>query len=238
MSVSLLGDATPVVDAVSTMLDGVFGHVRAVCDDLRACFDRCGDDAVTRRDLASLQPRLHAALGHSGGLLRGTGVVLAPARLMDARLWIDWWVIDREGIVHPTYFEFDERSLDYYDYTRAEWYLSPESGTLLSLVGPYVDFNGIDDYIVTATSPMLVDGQFVGVAGADLAVDEIERRLNAANRSFGVELVVTNASNRIVASMSARHVAGALLPAEANAQRFTVSGLPWSVVVLNQRSPG
>ncbi len=235
MSVSLLGDATPVVDAVSTMLDGVFAHVREVRDELRACFDRCGDDAVTRRDLTSLQPRLHAALGQSGGLLRGTGVVLAPARLMDARLWIDWWVIDREGIVHPTYFEFDERSLDYYDYTRAECYLSPESGTLHSLVGPYVDFNGIDDYIVTATSPMLVDGQFVGVAGADLAVDEIERRLNAANRSFDAEIVVTNGSNRIVASLSARHVAGALLPAGVDAQRFPVSGLPWSVVVLNQR---
>ena len=156
-------------------------------------------------------------------------MVLAPGLLMDAGRWIDWWALDDTGAIGPAVFDFDEDSLDFYDYTCADWYLAPRDGTQRSLVGPYVDFNGLNDYIVTATIPVTVGGRFVGVAGADLSVDELERRLNIANRRVRAELVVLNASGRIVASTSVRHVAGSLL-------RTTSSARTRLLAMLRRRS--
>lgn len=230
------GYARPVIDALSAMIDDVFAQVRSVHDRLAECFVIFADDPLTRRDVASIQPLLKAELRAGAPLLRGTGVALAPALLMDAQLWIDWWVIDSAGTVSATVFDFDPRSLDFYDYTTAEWYLAPRRGEDRSLVGPYVDFSGLNDYIVTATTPVSVDGRFVGVAGADLRVDEIERRLYTANRHFGGELVVVNSSERIVASTSTRYIVGSVFrpnPAPPTPYpRERLAGVSWSVIVL------
>ncbi len=240
MTVVRSGDAGRINVAVAAMVDDVFGQVRVVRDLLVDCFRVFGEDPLSRRDIACMQPRVAAELHKGGGLLSGAGVVFAPGVLMDARLWIDWWVIDDAGAVSAATFDFDERSLNFYDYTSAEWYLGPRNGENRCLVGPYVDLNGINDYIVTATTPVHVAGQFVGIAGADLRVDEIERRLYAATRDFGGELVVVNGSQRIVASTSAHHVAGSLLrsgraaaPTTTVIDRHSLPGISWSVVVLD-----
>lgn len=229
-------DARSVIDALSAMIDDVFTQVGSVRDRLADCFLIFGEDPLTRRDIASIQPRLKSELHSGAGLLRGVGVALSPGLLMDARLWIDWWVIDNAGRVQATVFDFDADSLDYYDYTTAEWYLAPSRGEDRSLVGPYVDFSGLNDYIVTATTPVSVDGRFVGVAGADLRVDEIERRLYTANRRFGGELVVVNSSDRIVASTSTRYIVGSLFrpnpPPPTPYPRQRLAGVSWSVIVL------
>jgi hypothetical protein len=232
----LADDASLVVDAVAEMVNNVFGQVNSVRDRLAACFRTFGDDGVTRRDIASVQPGLRRALLEGQGLLRGAGVVLAPAQLMDAALWIDWWVIDDAGTMQPAVFEFDEHSLDYYDYTDAEWYLAARDGADRSLVGPYVDFNGLNDYIVTATTPVLVHDRFVGIAGADLSVDKIERRLVAARKAlsndrFRGEFVIVNRSDRIVASTSAHHISGSLLRTS-ETYRHGITGVSWSIAVV------
>ena len=232
MTGTTLGNAAPVIDAVAEMVDGVFIEAQSMRRELADCFHRFDADAPTTRDVAAIQPRLVTALRNGGGLLKGAGVVLAPGVLMDARLWIDWWALDGTGEIGPAVFDFDEDSLDFYDYTCADWYLAPRNGSRRSLVGPYVDFNGINDYIVTATVPVIVDGRFVGVAGADLSVDELERRLIVANRRFHAELVVVNASDRIVASTSPRHVVGSLLQADPDAKCHAVGGFSWSIVTL------
>ena len=214
------------------MVDGVFTEALSMRDELADCFRRYDADAPTTRDVAAVQPRLVTALRNGGGLIRGAGVVLAPGLLMDAGRWIEWWALDDTGAIGPAVFDFDEDSLDFYDYTCADWYLAPRDGTQRSLVGPYVDFNGLNDYIVTATIPVTVGGRFVGVAGADLSVDELERRLNIANRRVRAELVVLNASGRIVASTSVRHVAGSLLHPGPATESHAVGGVSWSIVVF------
>ena len=49
---------------------------------------------------------------------------MAPGRLSDAPMWIEWWQLDAEA-VSRTQFSFDPESIDFYDYTRADWFLVP-----------------------------------------------------------------------------------------------------------------
>jgi hypothetical protein len=214
------------------MIDGTFEEIQSTRESLATCIRRFDADAPTTADIATSRPRLVSALRNGGGLVRGAGVVLAPGMLMDARLWIEWWTLDGAGDVRRAAFDFDEDSLDFYDYSRADWYLAPRHGNQRSLVGPYVDFNGINEYIVTATVPVTIDGRFVGVAGADLSVDELERRLHTANRRNRTELAVVNASNRIVASTSPRHVVGSLLRVKTDTECHAIGGISWSVVIV------
>ena len=76
-----------------------------------------------------------------------------------------------------TQYSFDPESIDFYDYTRADWFLVSYREGARSVAGPYIDFGGVNDYILTMTTPILPGRSFAGVAGADLRVDELERRL-------------------------------------------------------------
>ena len=232
MTGTLVGDAAPVVDAVAGLLDAVFAEAESIRDKLVDCFRRFGADAPTTRDVRAVEDGVVSALRAGDGLIRGAGVVLAPATLMDARLWINWWARDTAGAIGPAVFDFHEDSLDFYDYTRADWFLAPRRGVERSLVGPYIDVNGINDYIVTATIPVLVADRFVAVAGVDLSVDEFERRLGRANRRLHAELVVVNAEGRIIASTCARYLAGSLLKPTSATKPIAVNGVSWSVVMV------
>ena len=233
MTGTALGYAAPVIDAVAEMLDGVFVEAQSMRRELAECFHRFDADAPTTRDVAAMQPRLVTALRNGGGLLKGAGVVLAPGLLMDARLWIDWWALDDTGAIGPAVFDFDEDSLDFYDYTGADWYLAPRNGARRSLVGPYVDFNGINDYIVTATVPVTVDDRFVGVAGADLSVDELEREAHRGQPA----LFTRNSSSSTRRTGSWRRRRRDTSPDHCcmptrTPNAMPLSGVSWSIVVV------
>ena len=149
----------------------------------------------------------------------------------DQPRWIEWWRWEHDR-PEQTEFQLDPESLDYYDYTRADWFLIPHRADHRSIVGPYVDFWGVNHYILTLTTPVLVGRRFVGVAGADLRVDEVERRLYRALRGMDGDLVLVNEANRVVGSKSARWLAGSVLRGHAVRERVPVPGWPWQLVRL------
>ncbi|MCP8465388.1 cache domain-containing protein [Pseudomonas sp. ZM23] len=54
------------------------------------------------------------------------------------------------------------------------WFARPRSTGRPSVVGPSVDLYGTDLYILVFFVPIQVDGRFIGVAGADIALHEFE----------------------------------------------------------------
>ncbi len=223
-----------VVGTVATLLDGAFESVIRLRDSV-ASQSVAAVDPLTRRDLARLGTDVVPEMAVSGGLIRGMGVALAPQLLMDASLWIEWWVLDEDGTSDRVRFEFDPDSLDFYDYTRADWFTGPRTPGHRTVVGPYVDYNGLNDYVVTMTTPILAGGRFLGVAGADLRVDAIERRLYALHDASVADVLLSDSTHRVIASTSTRHLAGSLfrgLAASDTADIRAVPGWPWSMVRL------
>jgi hypothetical protein len=74
--------------------------------------------------------------------------------------------------------------------------------------GPYVDYHGTDQYILTMSTPVLYGGEFLGITGADLYLRTVEKAVLPLLPPGGILL---NVQGRVIISRSARHVTGALL---------------------------
>ena len=91
-----------------------------------------------------------------------------------------------------------EHAESFRDYTTLEWWRVPSTHARPHITGPYVDYLCTDDYTLTLTMPVLHDGAMIGVVGADLYVNDIERALLPSVRSIGRAGDVVNASGRVV----------------------------------------
>ena len=171
---------------------------------------------------AALDPIVAAlvrpALDDSRGLITGAGFVAAPGFLADAPWHLAWWLSGTntfraapEGGVRRLEAVSDPDSEQFRDYTTLEWWRVPAGTGTRHLTGPYVDYLCTDDYTVTITTPVSVDGEMVGLVGTDAYVARVEQELLPVIRESGHPCTLVNASGRIVASTDPRRATGALL---------------------------
>ncbi|HYO37380.1 MAG TPA: cache domain-containing protein [Geodermatophilus sp.] len=224
----------PLTEAVSGVVERVFatvGHVRdaalapAVRDALLAGRPVLGDDV---RDLLHLP----------GQLAVGLGLVVAPRPAAGPPLRLEWWQADPDGgRVRALEPDLRPESLGYYDYTAAEWFAVPRRTRRRHVVGPYVDVHGTGRYLLTLTEPVVVDGEFAGVAGADVSVRRFEAHL-LRRLGPGAPFLLLNGEDRVVLSTSPRLLVGTLVsPAAVAAGPVTaVPGVPWRLVPVAEGS--
>ena len=225
---TVVRDVPPLTDAVSGVVERVFATVGrvldaalapAVRDDLLAGRPVLGDDV---RDLLHLP----------GQLAVGLGLVVAPRPAAGLPLRLEWWQADPDGgRVRALEPDLRPDSLGYYDYTAAEWFAVPRRTRRRHVVGPYVDVHGTGRYLLTLTEPVVVDGEFTGVAGADVSVRRFEAHL-LRRLDPGAPFLLLNGEDRVVLSTSPRWLVGTLVsPAAVAAGPVTaVPGVPWRLV--------
>ncbi|ANJ28489.1 hypothetical protein [Agromyces aureus] len=177
-------------------------------------------------------------LERDGALITGAGFVAAPGFLADAQWHLAWWLSSANsfgagapGVASLRRLEAvsDPDSDQFRDYTTLEWWRVPARSGRRHLTGPYVDYLCTDDYTVTITTPVMADGEMVGVVGADAYVARLERELLPVLREWGGACTLVNASGRILASTDSRRATGALL---------RLDGLSESLAPLHEEHPG
>jgi hypothetical protein len=188
-----------------------------------------GGGPAARTGAAELEVRARDLLAAPDQLAVGLGLVAAPDPDRDVRLL--WWQADPDGgrvaALRP---DLRPASLDFYDYTATEWFDVPRRTGRRHVVGPYVDVHGTGRYLLTLTGPLLDDGRFLGVVGADVPVNRFENHV-LRTLDPGVEAVlVLDEEGRVVLSTSAHWVVGDLLgtPPQASAVA-EVPGVPWQL---------
>lgn len=189
-----------VFDAVLASVEGFGARAAAL---IRAA-ERPGRGTVAplREDAAALIAR-HAEL------VSGAGFVAAPDVLADAPMWLEWWqTADGSAAPERLVVDLDPAGPGFYDYTRHGWFTVPRDSGRAHVHGPYVDYYGTDQYILTMSVPVLDGARFLGVTGADLFVRRLEGSVLPLMPSGAV---LVNAQGRIIVSTSARHATGALL---------------------------
>ncbi|MFI6358999.1 cache domain-containing protein [Streptomyces sp. NPDC050743] len=205
------------------VLDTLLQQVR---DLLQAVFtgpQRVADEVVRRRrgvraaggvfgaaDLAGLKPTVVQWLTEhpeSDGL----GFLAAAELLPDRERHIQWWQRGAAGFV-PMRLNLDPTCVDVYDYFEMEWYAAARDHGARAVFGPYVDYSAADSYICTFTVPVVDGGEFLGVAGTDLRMSDLEPRLLGLLRRAGHDAVLVGAERRVVAANTPRWLVGSRLP--------------------------
>ncbi len=224
-SVARRAAAAAVLDRVHDALAEVFdsvGRLRAAALAL--------PPAPRRADLAPVRALVHATLARQP-LLAGTGMVFAPGALADVPRWLEWWRSVPGGA--PVFLDasLDPGDPDFYDYEAAEWFTTPRDTGDRWVAGPFVDHSGTNEHILTLTLPVVRDGAFLGVAGADIAVGAVEAVGGAPLAAVAGEAALVNHRDRIIATNTPRRLVGTLWRAGANDVAVGDPRLLWRVLV-------
>ena len=223
MSQTLSPPMSDCVDAVSSTFSAVFARI----DEWRLAIEALAFDnegAVTVREVDDLTESLVlASLSAENALTIGAGFVATPGFLVDSEYHLAWWLGHSNtfgvGSADPTVrrleAEEDPSSENFRDYTTLEWWRIPAATAARHITGPYVDYLCTDDYTLTLTVPVRHGGAMIGVVGADLYVNDIERTLLPHVRAIGGPATVVNASGRVVVSTDPHRPTGSLFRTDA-----------------------
>ena len=178
---------------------------------------------------------------HQLGLLPsadGAGIVAAPGVVGGRERHLEWWQRGASGGDAPDNYSrirlnLDPESIDLYDYLDMDWFTVPRAEGRRYVYGPYIDFSGADRSILAMTIPVrdpahgqsgrggtassedgvsgTGDGEFLGVAGADIRMSHLEPALLAILRPLAAPAVLVTAERRVVAANTPRWIPGTRL---------------------------
>ncbi|MEU6670350.1 hypothetical protein [Streptomyces sp. NPDC046727] len=192
-------------------LEAVFETVAATRADTAGLLHRVAAEGrrPVSRDLAALRPGLHQRL-RGEGLVSGVGFVAAPGLLADVPAWLEWWQSGADGAVRPLLLDLDPEQSAYSDYTHWDWFALPRDTGRRAVAGPYVDYLCSDEYSLTLSEPVHIQGRFAGVAAADVYLRHFEAAVLPLLRRLPRPARLVNARGRVAASADPAHLAGSL----------------------------
>jgi hypothetical protein len=203
--------ATHLAAAVAALTAPVFVALEEVAGEVGACLARTSANRLSERDLSALESSIAPRLA-AQPILAGMGYVAAPGVVGELERYMMWWQRSGEDLARLR-LNFDPSSIDVYDYLQMEWFQSARDRGERTAYGPYIDYSGSGLYVLTVSVPVTVAGLFLGVAGADVEMAGLERRLVSVLRTSPHEAVVVNSERRVLAVNTARWVVGERFPA-------------------------
>ncbi len=188
--------AEDVVRRLTSELAGLLEGVFADLEPVRAEAAHALADQRRRSALGGVGPLAATLLRRPDGLVGGAGYVAEPGFLADAERWLEWWTV-ADGHVRRLEARVEEPGATL-DYSRQPWLVTPRQTRRRLVTGPYVDYVCSDEYTLTLSTPVEVDGAFAGIVGADVAVRSLEPHLEDL-LSLPRPAALVNAQGRVVA---------------------------------------
>ncbi|MNO50084.1 Methyl-accepting chemotaxis protein PctA [compost metagenome] len=197
---------------INVSIGNIFEQIATLADEVIRIHTSLADGGrpMTSADLAPLRPLIENNLTQPGSCMQGSGVVLQPGTLQDRDMHLEWRHLGKGGRVVPLSLNFNRRSESYYDYRDMPWFSGPQQSGHAAVAGPYIDLYGQDMYILTFAMPILADGQFLGIAGADIALNRFERVLAPRLMRMSHEALIVTEEGRVLAANTANWPAGEL----------------------------
>lgn len=168
--------------------------------------DRPSPLSITARDLAKLESSANEFLEtHSFAV--GAGVIFSTEALNGNDGGLEWW-IKREDSVEKLEFDLTPGGERFYDYQNMPFFAAARRTGEQTAWGPYVDYLGLDEYILTFSAPIQLDGKFAGVAGCDIRIRKLEEIFMPALRAIPGDAALLNGSGRVVVGNSGAYLVG------------------------------
>ncbi|GDY79125.1 hypothetical protein SAV31267_086100 [Streptomyces avermitilis] len=124
--------------------------------------------------------------------------------------WLEWWQTGADGALRPLLLDLDPRQSAYSDYTHWDWFALPRDTGRRAVAGPYVDYLCSEEYSLTLSAPVQVEGRFAGVAAADVYLRHFETAVMPLLQRLPGPAHLVNARGRVAASADPAHLAGSL----------------------------
>jgi hypothetical protein len=211
--------------AVTAYFGALFGSLEGIGEKVLQVFEH--GRPVSAAALSELvEPLARATLAEHPVV--GAGFVVTPGVLTDRELHLAWW----QGAEQQP---LPERGVPIghhvFDYTRHEWFQTPLATGLRHVTGPYVDYVCTDEYVLTATVPVLVAGRMVGVAGGDTRLETFEQLMREPLRDAG-GVALVNTHDRVVVAADPLLRSGQKVDPATYGAAYPLSGLPFRVLGL------
>jgi len=173
---------------------------------------------------------LFSRLDEIGPATHGLGVIAEVGVIPGHAYWLDWWVrTETRGLQPDSHHVTDPRREDFYDYESREFIAHPRKTLVPWATGPYIDYGGVDDYLVTMSVPITRQGRFLGVAAADLLVADVERVFAPWLASASGVCLLLNAEERVIVSNTVTSNVGDVARATDQLHRTELGTFGWSL---------
>ena len=209
-------------DWFAEIYDDLTAMAAACCDSLRVA--RGAKATLTEKHLRAIQPAASAFLDRHRTPM-AAGIVLGPA-VFDSEVGaVEWWLRGESGSPQRLVFNLSPKDPGFYDFVTYEWFAEVVSTGKPAIQGPYLDYAGMDKYILTSMVPFTFDGSLIGTAGCDTEVRELETVITPILRTIPGDAALVSKFDRIIVGNSGRFLVGnrvGTLPK--NAIRHAVGG--------------
>ncbi|PZF86641.1 GntR family transcriptional regulator [Jiangella anatolica] len=184
---------------------------------------------VAARDLsAAVGRRVFSGLGDIESVADGFGVIAEVGVVPGHQYWINWWHRGSDGTFErDTSHVLDPGHDDFYDYADREFMARPRADGSAWATGPYVDYGGVDDYVVTISAPIQHEGRFLGVAAADFRVSALETHFAPWLAAETAQSYLLNHEDRVVVSNSPTRAVGSFAHPAADGSREPIGSFGW-----------
>ncbi len=162
---------------------------------------------LTEKDLRAIQPSATAFLNRHPVPL-AAGLVLGPGIIDDSTGAIEWWRRGPRGGTQRIVFTLNPDAAGFYDYLTYDWFTEVITTGAPAIQGPYLDYAGLDQYILTSMVPFYLDGALIGTAGCDTEVRALEAVVMPHLRQIPMDAALVSKFDRIVVGNSGRFLVG------------------------------
>ena len=138
----------------------------------------------------------------------GAGAFFVAESVEEGSRVVEWWSRKESGAVGRLDFDLTPGSQRYYDYEKLPFFSTAAATGEQTIWGPYVDYLGFEEYILTFAAPFSVHGNYAGVAGCDIRIKDLEPLLMPNLRGIPSDAALVNASNRVILGNSGMYLVG------------------------------
>ena len=198
-----------IVTGLRDWFDERFSHLHGLAEHLIALLRFDARGLLDLSDGSRRRMKHHAA--HylaENPVVDGCGLIFAHSALGTPNGHLEWWVREDESRFARYSFGVVPGADRYYDYEQHEWFIRAFEEGAPALVGPYIDYLGVEEYVLTLTVPAETEKLRVGAVGNDIQSEDMEAELLPILCRADRELVLVGRHNNVLISNSSRYLPG------------------------------
>ncbi len=194
---------------IAALFESVFGELDTLSSRISSTLieTRGSRSHFVEADLKKVKPITLAFLAKHE-FVAAAGVILSPGTIDPSRGTIEWWRHSDSGTNSKVVFNLTPETGSFYDMETLSWFYNTVQAGTRAITGPYVDYGGLDQYIMTLTFPLDLGTNVTGMVGCDIEVGSIEAIIVPMLRRIPADAALLNADGRVILGNSGQFLVG------------------------------